>query len=254
VTRPAPRATVDPRSALRRRDFVRLLAASAAGAVALRADAQPSAGAPPRPAQDAATGLPVESPTPSQITGAPVTAPETPGATMQGEGYRPVRLPAKPGARASMDVQARDALEHQISCPCPCTLDVFTCRTSMPCGFSPPMHKDVVALVDGGYSADEILAAFEQVYGEEVLMAPKKAGFNWAGYIAPFAVIGGGGVALAALMRRWSRRAAAVAAAERAAHAGRASGNGHGALDPMVDATPDELSRLEAAVRGGDDR
>jgi len=51
-----------------------------------------------------------------------------------------------------------------------------------------------------------------------------------------------------------SRRAAAVAASERAAHAGRASGNGHGALDPMVDATPDELSRLEAAVRGGDDR
>ena len=93
----AARPAAEPSSALRRRDFVRLLAASAAGAVALRADAQPSAGAPPRPAQDAATGLPVESPTPSQITGAPVTAPETPGATMQGEGYRPVRLPAKPG-------------------------------------------------------------------------------------------------------------------------------------------------------------
>ena len=40
-----------------------------------------------------------------------------------------------------------------ISCPCPCTLDVFTCRTSMPCGFSPRMHADVVALSNGGYSA-----------------------------------------------------------------------------------------------------
>jgi cytochrome c-type biogenesis protein CcmH len=109
------------------------------------------------------------------------------------------------------------------------------------------MHKDVVALVDGGYSADEILAAFEQVYGEEVLMAPKKAGFNWAGYIAPFAVIGGGGVALAALMRRWSRRAAAVAAAERA-----------GARRPRVGqrsrcARPDgrRHARRALAARGG---
>jgi cytochrome c-type biogenesis protein CcmH len=105
---------------------------------------------------------------------------------------------------------------------------------------------------------DEILAAFEQSYGEQVLMAPKKAGFNWAGYLAPFAAIGGGGVVLAAMMRRWSRRAAEVAAASHAAHARRASGNGHGAYTPdagsVGDATPDELAALEAAVRGGDDR
>ncbi len=209
----------------------------------------------------AATGAqpaPVESPTPNQVTGAPVTTPEAPGATMGGEGYRPVRRPAKPGARASMTAEQRDALEHQLSCPCPCTLDVFTCRTSMSCGFSPAMHRDVVTLVEGGYSGDEILAAFEQAYGEQVLMAPKKVGFNWAGYLTPFAAIGGGGVVLAALMRRWSRRAAAVAAATQAEQARRASGNGHGAYTPSAgyagDATPDELAALNAAVRGGDDR
>lgn len=204
------------------------------------------------------TRVPVESPTPSQTTGAPVTQPETPGATMEGEGYRPVRLPAKPGARPSMTAEQRDALEHQLSCPCPCTLDVFTCRTSMACGFSPAMHRDVIALVDGGYSGDEILAAFERAYGEQVLMAPKKAGFNWAGYLAPFAAIGGGGVVLALMMRRWSRRAAAVSAAAQAERARRAAGNGHGAYTASAgyagDATPDELAALEAAVRGGDER
>jgi cytochrome c-type biogenesis protein CcmH len=202
------------------------------------------------------TRLTPESPTPSQVTGAPITDPETPGATMEGEGYRPVKRAPKPGARPSMTAEQRDALEHQLSCPCPCTLDVFTCRTSMSCGFSPAMHRDVVALVEGGYSGDEILAAFEQSYGEQVLMAPKKAGFNWAGYVAPFAAIGGGAVVLAALMRRWSRRAAAVAEASHAAHARRASGNGHGAYTPAGgyagDATPDELAALDAAVRGGD--
>jgi cytochrome c-type biogenesis protein CcmH len=187
--------------------------------------------------------VPVESPTPNQVTGAPVTAPETPGASMEGEGYRPVRRPPKPGAAPSMDAQGRDALEHKISCPCPCTLDIFTCRTSMPCGFSPRMHSDVMALVEGGYSADEILAAFEDVYGQQVLMAPKKEGFNLAGYLTPFAALGTGAVVLAALIRKWGRRAAAVQAAQPVAA-------GRGAPSLEVDASADELARLDAAVRG----
>jgi cytochrome c-type biogenesis protein CcmH len=139
-----------------------------------------------------------------------------------------------------MEALERDALERQISCPCPCTLDVFTCRTSMPCGFSPAMHQDVVTLVNGGYSGDEILAAFENVYGEQVLMSPKKEGFNWAGYIAPFAAMGTGAVVVAGLIRRWGRRAAATAAAAEASPV------------PVVGASADELARLDAAVRGDD--
>ena len=194
-------------------------------------------------------GIPVESPSPSQVSGAPVTQPETPGASMDGDGYRPVKRPPKPGASPSMDAGGRDDLEHQLSCPCPCTLDVFTCRTSMPCGFSPRMHSDVLALVEGGYSGDEILAAFEQEYGQQVLMAPKKQGFNLAGYLVPFAALGTGSVVVAALIRRWGTRAAAAQAAHAAAHA---SGNGvpAGRTPAAADATPDELARLEAAVRG----
>jgi cytochrome c-type biogenesis protein CcmH len=172
----------------------------------------------------------------SQATGTPITTPEAPGATMGGDGHRPVRLPPKPGARPSMTADERDAVERQLSCPCPCTLDVFTCRTSMPCGFSPAMHTDIVALVEGGYSADEIIAAFERTYGEQVLMAPKKEGFNWAAYVAPFAAIGAGGVAVAALVKRWERKPAPAA----------------GASHLPVTATNEELARLNAAVRGSD--
>lgn len=246
-----------PTRRVERREFVAALAALASAGFGVRAARAQSFGdssAVQTPRAD--TRLPAESPSPSQTTGAPVTDPETPGASMEGEGYRPVKRAPKPNARPSMTAEQRDALEHQLSCPCPCTLDVFTCRTSMSCGFSPAMHRDVMALVEGGYSGDEILAAFEQAYGEQVLMAPKKVGFNWAGYVAPFAAIGGGAVVLAALMRRWSRRAAAVAAASHAAHARRASGNGHGAYTAAGyagDATPDELAALDAAVRTGGD-
>ena len=159
-----------------------------------------------------------------------------PGATMAGDGYVPVRLPAKAESAPRLDALARDAVERQISCPCPCTLDVFTCRTSMPCGFSPRMHADIVSLADGGYTADEILAAFEQAYGERVLMAPRAQGFNWVGWLAPFAAVGGGAIVVAGLIRRWGRRAA----------------DRRTASPVPIEATNDELARLDAAVRGED--
>ena len=161
---------------------------------------------------------------------------DTPGATMQGDGYLPVRRLPRPAAAKRLTPLERDAVERMISCPCPCTLDVFTCRTSMPCGFSPRMHADIVALSNGGYSGDEILVAFEETYGERILMAPHKQGFNWVGWLAPFAAVGFGGVAVAALIRRWGRRAA----------------ESKTAAPIPIEATDAELARLEAAVRGDD--
>jgi cytochrome c-type biogenesis protein CcmH len=161
---------------------------------------------------------------------------ETPGATMAGDGYIPIRRLPRPAAAKRLTPLERDAVERMISCPCPCTLDVFTCRTSMPCGFSPRLHADVVQLVNGGYSADEILAAFEQGYGEKILMAPHKQGFNWVGWLAPFAAVGGGGLIVGMLIRRWGRRAAE-----------------HREASPVpIEADGDEMAQLEAAVRGDD--
>jgi cytochrome c-type biogenesis protein CcmH len=162
---------------------------------------------------------------------------ETPGATMQGDGYIPVRRVPRPAAARRLTPHERDAVERMLSCPCPCTLDVFTCRTSMPCGFSPRLHADVVQLANGGYSADEIIAAFEQAYGERILMAPHKQGFNWVGWTAPFVAVGGGALAVAALIRQWGRRAAARRMA---------------ASPVPIEASSDELARLEAAIRSDD--
>lgn len=159
-----------------------------------------------------------------------------------------VRRPPKPGATPVVDDAARDALEHQVKCQCGCTLDVYTCRTTdFSCQVSPAMHRDVMSLVEGGYTADEIIAAFVDTYGQQVLMAPKREGFNLAGYAMPFAALGTGAVVVAALIRKWGRRAAAVQAAHDARVASGLAGNG---ASPAAEASPDELARLEAAVRG----
>jgi cytochrome c-type biogenesis protein CcmH len=148
---------------------------------------------------------------------------------------RHVRLPPKPGARPSMSQEERDALEHRIRCQCGCSLDVFTCRTTdFSCQVSPAMHRDVLAMVDGGYTAQEILDAFVNAYGDRVLMSPPRVGFNILGYIVPSIALALGAIVLAVILRRWQRRTPAPAATPQGA---------------VLDATPDEMARLDAAIR-----
>jgi len=146
---------------------------------------------------------------------------------------RSVRLPAKPGASPSMSVDERDALEHRIRCQCGCTLDVFTCRTTdFSCQVSPAMHRDIMALVQGGYNAAEISDAFVRTYGEAALMAPPRTGFNIVGYVVPGIVIAIGAVVLVAVIRGMGR--------QRATPSGSAT---------ISDATPEEQARLDAALK-----
>jgi cytochrome c-type biogenesis protein CcmH len=155
---------------------------------------------------------------------------------------RAVRLPPKPGASPSMTNLERDELEHHIHCQCGCTLDVFTCRTTdFSCQVSPAMHSDVIALVNGGYTAQEIIDAFVGVYGERALMAPKKSGFNLLAWFTPGVAVFAAGVLLFMWLRdrERPRRAAGPARSEPSEI-------------PGVDATPEELARLEAAVKGDD--
>ena len=151
---------------------------------------------------------------------------------------KPVRLPPKPGAKALLTGRDRDAVERQIRCQCGCTLDVYTCRTTdFTCQVSPAMHRDVLALVEGGYDARAIIDAFVSTYGERALMAPRRSGFNLVGWLAPGVVVATAAVALAVWLRR--RSAGAV-------------DKSHGSTT-MVDGlevTPEELARVEAAVRG----
>jgi cytochrome c-type biogenesis protein CcmH len=156
----------------------------------------------------------------------------------QGAAKRVTR-PPKAGALPSMTADQRDLLEKQIRCQCGCTLDVYVCRTTdFSCQVSPAMHRDVMALVEGGYSAQEILDAFVGTYGERALMAPKREGFNWAGYLVPSAAIAAGGVALLTVIRRMQRGAAPAPAKS-------VSG-----APPL--GTDDEMARLDAAVRRDD--
>jgi cytochrome c-type biogenesis protein CcmH/NrfF len=96
----------------------------------------------------------------------------------------------------------------------------------------------VLALRDQGLSAQQVLDAFVAKYGEKALMAPKPRGFNLAGYLLPGVAITTAGAALTWLISR--RRAVAAAA-------------GPSAAAPEVQASDEELARLQRALDEVDD-
>ncbi len=165
------------------------------------------------------------------------------GEEMTSDSYKPVVRPAKPGATSLMTVKEVEVMERTLACPCPCTLDVYTCRTTdFACGISPAVHGDIKRLVEGGYSAAEIMRAMTDTYGDFILLTPRKQGFNLLAWFAPFAALGLGAVGIGALLRSWRRNAmqAAVVEAQREQASPFAS---------ELEATPDELDRLQAALR-----
>jgi cytochrome c-type biogenesis protein CcmH/NrfF len=126
-------------------------------------------------------------------------------------------------------------VEEKIRCTCGCNLDVYTCRTTdFTCGTSPAMHREVVGLVEQGMTAQEILDAFVAQHGEAVLMAPKKEGFNLAGYFVPGAAIALVGAVLIWVLTRRSGQLVEAAAEREAGAAGMSA---------------DESARLEAEMR-----
>lgn len=151
---------------------------------------------------------------------------------------------------ASQNDEFIQGIEKRLQCTCGCTLDIYTCRTTdFTCTYSPELHKEVVALVQGGKDADAVVAAFVEKYGEKVLMAPKPEGFNIAGYIVPgLTILLVGGIMITVLRRR-SQLVAQQAAALPAGATPPAS---PGAMHPVGAASPpsaEELARLERELR-----
>ena len=112
----------------------------------------------------------------------------------------------QPRVVARSDDSLVKAIESGMRCTCGCNLDVFTCRTTdFTCTTSPAMHREVLARLDSGMTAAQVIDAFQRQYGEAVMMAPPKRGFNWAAYVMPFVGLLIGFVIVALVIRRWFR-------------------------------------------------
>lgn len=126
-------------------------------------------------------------------------------------------------------------LEKKFICP--------TCQTTLELSNAPiadRMRAFIRERIAAGDSESEISAALVAQFGEGVLAAPPKEGFNLLAWVLPLA---GGAVAIGALavaLRRWSRTRAESGATAAP------SANGRPPLDPELERRLDEeLARFD---------
>lgn len=109
-----------------------------------------------------------------------------------------ILLPAT-GAYAA--VQSRD-VQKDLMCQCGCTMVLDVCD----CGTADQMRAKIASMISDGQDKGQILDYFVGQYGETVLAAPTKKGFNLIAWVGPFAAVIGGAAGLLFLLRAWSGR------------------------------------------------
>lgn len=96
-------------------------------------------------------------------------------------------------------------IEEKLMCLCGCNSTIKSCPHEN-CGFAIPARKQIAELIAAGKDEAAIIDFFVAKYGEEILAAPKKEGFNLLGYIMPFvALIVAAGIVII-ILRKWTSR------------------------------------------------
>jgi len=103
------------------------------------------------------------------------------------------------GRPALADSTTVDSISGELMCQCGCTMIVSTCD----CGTASQMRGVIQAKLDEGQGRDGILQYFVGQYGEKVLAAPTKQGFNLTAWITPFVALVAGLGILYLIVRTW---------------------------------------------------
>ena len=144
-------------------------------------------------------------------------------------------LVAAPSAVASEERPTLDELERELTCP--------TCKQSLAMSNAPVadrMRAFIVERIAAGDTKSEIKAKLVAEFGEGVLAAPPKRGFNLLAWALPIGGLALGALVLTLLARRWLAARGEPSPAE-------PSVNGRAPLDPELERRVDEeLARFEA--------
>lgn len=96
-----------------------------------------------------------------------------------------------------------DDIEKSLACQCECGMTVDSCQGAMPCSSAAAISTEIKSLINQGEDKDTILKAFVAKYGEKILSAPTKKGFNLTAWTFPFLALLLGGYLVQLLVRRW---------------------------------------------------
>lgn len=112
-----------------------------------------------------------------------------------------------------------DTIQQNLMCQCGCTMVLYSCD----CGTAEQLRGEIKTMLGEGKTQQQILDYYVAKYGQKVLAAPTKEGFNLSAYIMPFAGIVAAGGSIFLVLRQWVFRGKKAVAAVLAPIAGAAS-------------------------------
>ncbi len=97
-------------------------------------------------------------------------------------------------------------LENALMCKCDdkCGKVMINCT----CDTAKKTRGDFRQKLASGLTVDQVVQIYVDKYGETVLSAPSKSGFNLTAWITPFAALILGGVGVRKVIRSWIQKAA----------------------------------------------
>lgn len=95
-------------------------------------------------------------------------------------------------------------LENALMCKCDdkCGKVVINCT----CDTAKETRKDFRKKLESGLTVEQVIQVYVDKYGETVLSAPSKSGFNLTAWLTPFAAILGGGLGIRKIVQAWLRK------------------------------------------------
>ncbi|HEY6103506.1 MAG TPA: cytochrome c-type biogenesis protein CcmH [bacterium] len=139
------------------------------------------------------------------------------------------------GLTAAPHAHAGDrGLASAFMCQCGCGLTLASC-THASCGPRDQVLGEIAAMERQGRSPEQITAALVATYGEVILGAPTRRGFNLLAWWGPYGAIAAGAALILGLGLSWVRRPRPVVPAAES------------------DLSPEQRNRLERELRAFQD-
>jgi len=108
------------------------------------------------------------------------------------------------------------AIQNGLACFCGCGMTIQGCLGGMVCSESKAISKEVATMMQAGKGKPEILQAMVVKYGERILAAPTKEGFNLTAWILPFVALAAGGFIVVKVISGWKKQTPAPVPAQKA--------------------------------------
>ena len=108
------------------------------------------------------------------------------------------------GAARAAGPPSFQEIEESLTCQCGCGLTVHACN-HLECPSAIPLRREIREQLGLGLDRNQILAHFQQKYGEKILSSPTTTGFNLTAWTMPFVGLGAGAAIVVLTLRRWRR-------------------------------------------------